>query len=137
MTDYIKKEFTKYFNATDVFATLFDKCTRYMFPTVMQPIDEFIRLNDAINNMRQIECKDVEPVVRCRDCKWKADTIGDSWCDFHEFTILSDDDFCSYGERKDNDKSCDTCKRYDKWWDDIVCDGCTKAYSNWERKDNE
>ena len=44
----------------------------------------------------------VNTLVRCKDCKWKADTIGDSWCDFHEFTILSDDDFCSCGERKDN-----------------------------------
>lgn len=46
---------------------------------------------------------DAVPVVRCKDCKWKANTIGDSWCDFHEFTILSDDDFCSYGERKDHE----------------------------------
>lgn len=45
---------------------------------------------------------DAVPVVRCKDCKWKADTIGESWCDFHEFTILSDDDFCSYGERRDD-----------------------------------
>ena len=46
---------------------------------------------------------DLVPVVRCKDCRWKADTIGESWCDFHEFTILSDDDYCSYGERKDDD----------------------------------
>ena len=44
-----------------------------------------------------------EPVVRCKDCKWKADTIGESWCDFHEFTILSDDDYCSYGERRNDE----------------------------------
>ena len=43
---------------------------------------------------------DAVPVVRCKDCKWKADTIGESWCDFHEFTILSDDDYCSHGERR-------------------------------------
>ena len=46
---------------------------------------------------------DAVHVVRCEDCKWKANTIGESWCDFHEFTILSDDDFCSYGERKDDE----------------------------------
>lgn len=46
---------------------------------------------------------DAVPVVRCKDCKWKGDTIGESWCDFHEFTILSDDDFCSCGERKDDE----------------------------------
>lgn len=43
---------------------------------------------------------DAVPVVRCKDCKWKADTIGESWCDFHEFTILSDDDYCYHGERR-------------------------------------
>lgn len=44
---------------------------------------------------------DAVPIVWCKDCKWKADTICESWCDFHEFTILSDDDFCSYGERSE------------------------------------
>lgn len=45
--------------------------------------------------------------------------------------------FKAWGERKDDDKSCDTCKHYDKGWDDIICDGCTKADSNWERRNDE
>lgn len=40
-------------------------------------------------------------------------------------------------ESRDDDRSCNTCKHYDKWWDDIICDGCAKAYSNWERRDDE
>lgn len=51
---------------------------------------------------------DAMPVVRCKDCKWYV-----------------------------RDKSCETCKHYDKGWDDAICDGCTKAHSNWERKDDE
>ena len=41
------------------------------------------------------------------------------------------------GERRDDDKSCGTCKHRDKGWYDASCDGCTKAYSNWERRDDE
>lgn len=41
------------------------------------------------------------------------------------------------GERKDDDKSCATCKHYDSGWDDATCDGCTTADSRWERKDDE
>lgn len=87
---------------------------------------------------------DAVPVVRCKDCKGSEVFQNDSsgvmarYC--KAFTLkrmVADDDYCSYGERKDDDKSCDTCKHHDKEWDDIVCDGCTKANSNWERRDDE
>lgn len=97
------KDYVKYIKVADAVKVLFDDCIRYVFPTTAEPTTEFIKLNDAINKMRQIECKDVEFIVRCRDCKWKADTIGDSWCDFHECTIFSDDNFCSAGERRDDE----------------------------------
>jgi hypothetical protein len=47
---------------------------------------------------------DVVPVVRCRDCKFYESYIGDSYmCSkFLGVTIPSPNDFCSYGERKDN-----------------------------------
>lgn len=35
------------------------------------------------------------------------------------------------------DKNCDTCKYYDKWWYAIICDGCTKEHYYWEREDDE
>ena len=55
----------------------------------------------AINNQPCIECNhyqcaaDVEPVVRCRDCKHR---YSDSWCEY-----VDDDDnfYCARGERKD------------------------------------
>ena len=49
---------------------------------------------------------DAVEVVRCKDCKHRA--IGDDVC-IHPNRIgdgyieVKDDDFCSYGERKDND----------------------------------
>lgn len=53
---------------------------------------------------------DAVEVVRCKDCKWFADNNNGEWygCWLY-YTILSNemdkpgrDDFCSYGERKDN-----------------------------------
>ena len=76
---------------------------------------------------------DAVPVVRCKDCGHYDN--ADRWCSLNRF-ICGKEDFCTWG-RKDDGKSCDTCKYYDKWWDDNVCDGCTEAHSNWERKDDE
>ena len=61
---------------------------------------------------------DAVPVVRCKDCKHWHDETG--WCYHHshfvdskggfchpwesnDWKMLNEDDFCSYGERKDND----------------------------------
>jgi hypothetical protein len=42
------------------------------------------------------------PVVRCKDCRYcQRDAYG-LWC-FNDYEhSLKPDDFCSYGERKDN-----------------------------------
>lgn len=48
---------------------------------------------------------DVAPVVRCKGCKhyaFGADGRAMFHCDKHDCTMY-DDDFCSYGERKEND----------------------------------
>ncbi len=59
---------------------------------------------------------DVEPVVRCKDCKHYHASEG--WCDEHssfidgrgvkchpwessEWRMFNEDDFCSYGEREE------------------------------------
>ena len=51
---------------------------------------------------------DVVKVVRCKDCKhWHEET---GFCEEHsrfdsfgmDWNMFADDDFCSYGERKDN-----------------------------------
>ena len=53
---------------------------------------------------------DVVPVVRCKDCiHYRKDTF---WCDMNsqdrgEYFNWYEDDFCSYGERKDNERKAD------------------------------
>lgn len=51
-------------------------------------------------DMLKLPAADVVPVVRCKDCKYNVGTKKclnpDSF-----FAVPKDDDFCSYGERKE------------------------------------
>ena len=49
---------------------------------------------------------DAVPVVRCKDCKWsKRDNLLDKhWCKhFLCESEVRENDYCSYGERRDGD----------------------------------
>ena len=80
-------------------------------------IDAFNRIKDTLKNpetahydtlmfyeiedvLEDVEPADVVPVIRCKDCKYNATTHKclnpDSF-----FLIPKDDDFCSYGERRE------------------------------------
>ena len=65
--------------------------------------------NYATLVLREAPTVDAVEVVRCRDCKhWDSETW---FCDIHstfghhdlEWNMFSEDDYCSYGERKDGD----------------------------------
>lgn len=66
----------------------------------------------AFSEIRKLPAADVAEVVRCKDCKWFADNNGGEWygCKmFHVVRITPEDapkpdDFCSYGERRDDGK---------------------------------
>lgn len=51
-------------------------------------------------DMLKLPAADVAPVVRCKDCKYNR---GSKKCLNPDsfFAVPKDDDFCSYGERKD------------------------------------
>ena len=57
----------------------------------------------AIENAPAI---DAVPVVRCKDCKrCKSDDLGNLICGLTVYEMeISKNDYCSYGERKDNDE---------------------------------
>ena len=58
------------------------------------------RLEKAAKRVNTIPAADAVEVVRCKDCKYSSGTKKclnpDSF-----FAVPKDDDFCSYGERKD------------------------------------
>ena len=60
--------------------------------------------------IRKLPAADVALVVRCKDCRYAgvhvvADTheIVGHWCGLLDIDDVSDDDFCSFGKRKENE----------------------------------
>lgn len=60
--------------------------------------------------LEDVPAEDVEPVVRCKDCKCCHRFADDSnsnmksWClKFSLSKRVNDNDFCAWGERKDNE----------------------------------
>lgn len=59
----------------------------------------------AFAEIRKIPAADVVPVVRCKDCKYAyinsfSAASGVALCSSNA-KVMQQDDFCSYGERKD------------------------------------
>lgn len=55
---------------------------------------------------------DAVPVVRCRDCKRYQHEVGDDeyalgWCPFLTIRLVSSNEFCSYGKRKEDGNAAD------------------------------
>ena len=47
---------------------------------------------------------DAVKVVRCSDCKYYNQIGKTMLCEWWHFSITKADDFCSYGERKEDDR---------------------------------
>ena len=63
-------------------------------------------IGDAIDMIEDAPAADVAPVVRCKDCCWRGREECSMFyrCECGEqSTWETDNDFCSYGERKDNE----------------------------------
>ena len=53
---------------------------------------------------KEMQTVDAVPVIRCRECKYRFENNGHSknGCPIIDANIwMDDDDFCSYGERKE------------------------------------
>ena len=57
--------------------------------------------------IREQPTVDAVEVVRCKDCKHKADVTdkGNYLCNRKMLGLVRPDDFCSYGERRTNDET--------------------------------
>lgn len=81
---------------------------------------EYLMKDDALHVIDSIPAADVVEVVRCRECKYWGDEAGKlqhsdgvlfARCKVHNYLIdgrhtgwcPTENDFCSYGERKEGD----------------------------------
>ena len=67
-----------------------------------------IPLSELVDTFADIPTADVVEVVRCKDCEYAKKSkvvlgIPDYKCLKTNITCLDADDFCSYGERKDEE----------------------------------
>ena len=83
MSDYIKRE--------DAIEAL-QSCHK-------SKVCSLVSQNEALVNIEALPSANVAEVVRCKDCKW-WDGIE---CQTRDIDVVDDDEFCSYGERKDNE----------------------------------
>ena len=65
-------------------------------------------LCDAVEAIKNAPTVDAVPVVRCKDCDgkdcWYKDDNGNDICWISGMYPKGENDFCSCGERKDDDK---------------------------------
>lgn len=61
--------------------------------------------NQAIKILQKAPTVDAIEVVRCKDCKWYKHYEGYDFCDNYTSLMdnVSDETFCCYGERRDDD----------------------------------
>lgn len=64
----------------------------------------YLKAAEVLRSINEIHAADVVEVVRCKDCKYHKDTSVKMYahCCLIGQTV-SNDDFCSYGERRDRE----------------------------------
>ena len=83
--------------------------TKNVFSESPQEIP-YLQAAKVLRETSDTPAADAAPVVRCKDCKWFADNNDGSWYGcwlFQTIQIIPEDapkpdDFCSYGERREN-----------------------------------
>jgi hypothetical protein len=78
--------------------------------------DMLYRIKLALNRLNRLPSADVVEVVRCKDCKWLkpyasqygAGQFCECPCSFGGQGIKKPDDYCSYGERRDDEEYKDS-----------------------------
>ena len=87
MSDYIKRE----------------DAIRQIVKTSAQNELDIPAIGTVIYILSEMDSADVVEVVRCKDCEHgqSYNMFGSRYCLKHNDVAVRDNDFCSYGERKD------------------------------------
>ena len=97
---------TEYINRENVIKALKENTTE-MESDTYYPSNMGIPEEEIENIINEIPTEDVTPVVRCCQCKYLKTIISkENYCDIHSTKwdkfYVKTDDYCSYGERRDN-----------------------------------
>ena len=68
--------------------------------------DSFSDGEEILENVQEYEILSVDPLVRCRECKYSDTLWGQIFCKHFadEMSVqITEDDYCSRGERKDDE----------------------------------
>ena len=78
------------------------KCFHFQVCANVLQNDLFIR--EVMLGEKEPECKQFVEVVRCKDCKYRYTfSSGHTICNLHFPYLAKDNDFCSYGERREGE----------------------------------
>lgn len=71
----------------------------------LKPVEYIMRLDYGAQNGPEviIHAKAVQRLVRCKDCRYSEIQNGVLCCDTLGAWNISEDGFCSFGERRDDD----------------------------------
>ena len=72
--------------------------------TARRIIDSPRNREQMITMLEAVPSEDVQPVIRCKDCKW-FNNIGCAIEIMDESDKPHEDDFCSFAERKDGEQN--------------------------------
>lgn len=66
---------------------------------------DIISSEEVEQAIKDAQTVDAVEVVRCKDCKYRADELdcGNYLCNRKMIGMVRPNDFCSFGERKDNE----------------------------------
>ena len=95
----------RYINREDIIEEINDAISNISFTSPYQnDIGTMVSgMERVLGIVEDAPISDVVPVVRCKDCKnFTPKGMTYTWCDWWGVDP-DEDDFCSHGERKDND----------------------------------
>lgn len=92
MSDLIKRD--------DALRSLEEWYARICKPETLQGLADILAGYSAYKDIAKIPAVDAVAVVRCKDCN---SYNGHRYCTYLDETVL-DDDFCSFGERREDNE---------------------------------
>lgn len=74
-------------------------------------VDGMCNVYQILHNIDTAPTIDAEPVVRCKDCRYREYIAGRMFCSKVYSLRVEENHYCSYGAKMDEEKVCQTEKK--------------------------